>query len=508
MDSEEEIEDIGSEISMNLVFDPSGKHDAYKVFVDSDGESEDTDYESSVDLMLEHFSGTNEATENFVDSDEEDADHKIYQDQNLGLEHSSPKNTAEKKFVQSGNLLFKSAEKSKECVDYVFKMKDDKCSPKCYKECSIVMKSMTATELECFKRFKGKSVIETKNNLLNHLKSQSDLGVSVRGYVLKGQTFCTKFFSEVTKVSEYILKTVWRDFMGGAQQYIHGNNCNPRESVASVKCTCWIKVFSQLYGQSAPDECTTVLPCWLTKATLFRIYINESTPPFVKKSNFYNIFKVKFGHMRTDKSLPHVRISKYSTHSVCPQCVALASYQKSCRTELELEYCKSLKFKHKERYGLARRRICEIQEMAITYPAEHLFISLDGMDNRKSDLPKFQQNVKNFGKFQKLPSHITGAIITSGLYPDKMKNFFFINHNQFEQGSNMVITIIYQLLQAFLKDHKKFPKYLHINTDNCGRENKNRFVFTFLSALVELEIFCEITMDFLIVGHTGTGTLN
>ena len=67
----------------------------------------------------------------------------------------------------------------------------------------------------------------------------------------------------------------------------------------------------------------------------------------------------------------------------------------------------------------------------------------------------------------------------------------------------MVITIIYHLLQAFLQCNKKFPRCLHVNTDNCGRENKNRYVFSFLSALVELGIFHEVTMDFLIVGHTG-----
>ena len=67
----------------------------------------------------------------------------------------------------------------------------------------------------------------------------------------------------------------------------------------------------------------------------------------------------------------------------------------------------------------------------------------------------------------------------------------------------MVITIIYHLLHAFLQDHKKFPKTLHLQTDNCGRENKNRYVFTFLSALVELGVFSTITMDFLLVGHTG-----
>ena len=165
--------------------------------------------------------------------------------------------------------------------------------------------------------------------------------------------------------------------------------------------------------------------------------------------------------------------------------------------------CNSLQYKHKEKFGLARRKICEIQELAERFPNEHICIALDGMDNRKSDLPKFQENAKNLGGFYKLPSHITGAIVTSGLYPEKLKNFFFLNHNQFEQGSCMVISIIYHILQAVLKDHGKFPKHLHIFTDNCGRENKNRFVFSFLSALVELEVFADITMDFLLVGHTG-----
>ena len=116
---------------------------------------------------------------------------------------------------------------------------------------------------------------------------------------------------------------------------------------------------------------------------------------------------------------------------------------------------------------------------------------------------KLIKNVKNLGNFHKLPSHITGTIVTSGFYAENVKNFFFVNHNQFEQASNMVITVIYHVLHSFLQDHKKFPKHLHLNTDNCGRENKNRYVFSFLSALVQLGVFSSITMDFLLVGHTG-----
>ena len=39
--------------------------------------------------------------------------------------------------------------------------------------------------------------------------------------------------------------------------------------------------------------------------------------------------------------------------------------------------------------------------------------------------------------------------------------------------------------------------------DNCWKENKNRFLLSFLSSLVQLNIFKEATVSFLIVGHTG-----
>ena len=38
--------------------------------------------------------------------------------------------------------------------------------------------------------------------------------------------------------------------------------------------------------------------------------------------------------------------------------------------------------------------------------------------------------------------------------------------------------------------------------DNCGRENKNRFVLLYLCYLVLRKTFAEVTMNFLQVGHT------
>ena len=88
----------------------------------------------------------------------------------------------------------------------------------------------------------------------------------------------------------------------------------------------------------------------------------------------------------------------------------------------------------------------------------------------------------------------------------------------------MIVSIVFRMVQDFLKDHKFLPPVLFLNLDNCGRENKvkaliiinlgiqltfsfqNRYLLAFLCALVELGVFREIVVYFLLVGRTGKGT--
>ena len=36
----------------------------------------------------------------------------------------------------------------------------------------------------------------------------------------------------------------------------------------------------------------------------------------------------------------------------------------------------------------------------------------------------------------------------------------------------MIVSIVFRMVQDFLKDHKFLPPVLFLNLDNCGRENK------------------------------------
>jgi hypothetical protein len=46
------------------------------------------------------------------------------------------------------------------------------------------------------------------------------------------------------------------------------------------------------------------------------------------------------------------------------------------------------------------------------------------------------------------------------------------------------------------------PKRLYLQLDNSAKNNKNRFVMAFCSLLTARGIFKEVTMGFLVVGHT------
>jgi hypothetical protein len=46
------------------------------------------------------------------------------------------------------------------------------------------------------------------------------------------------------------------------------------------------------------------------------------------------------------------------------------------------------------------------------------------------------------------------------------------------------------------------PPILHVQLDNCWKDNKSRYVFCFWSMLVAKGIFEEVFVSFLLVGHT------
>ena len=190
------------------------------------------------------------------------------------------------------------------------------CSKSCGNSCSEFVKNMKKEDkLDFAVHFKGASKDEVKNKLLSHLKSQKVIGFEVHSFICNSHSFCTPAFSHISGISTYLVTKVLKDFQAGKNQYIHGSTEVPRRSHANVNFISWMVCYSELHGQSDPEKLTTVLPAFLNKSELFKIYQAEAPQPHVKSSTFYYLFRKEFGFNRSNKLLPNIRISKYSSHS-------------------------------------------------------------------------------------------------------------------------------------------------------------------------------------------------
>ena len=61
------------------------------------------------------------------------------------------------------------------------------------------------------------------------------------------------------------------------------------------------------------------------------------------------------------------------------------------------------------------------------------------MSKWQSALPRYRENEKGLQGTERLATVITGGIIWSGVYPDKRRDIFFLNHEQFGKLNGFLV---------------------------------------------------------------------
>lgn len=123
---------------------------------------------------------------------------------------------------------------------------------------------------------------------------------------------------------------------------------------------------------------------------------------------------------------------------------------------------------------------------------------MDGTDQLKWGWPQFAEITKKDGVLR-LKSHLMIALMNVGgnrdcIIFDTMDNIF--------HDANLTIECIHRCITFHQDKYDRLPRTLNLQMDNCTRENKNTYMFGFLSWLVERGVFDCIHISFLPVGHT------
>ena len=228
-----------------------------------------------------------------------------------------------------------------------------------------------------------------------------------------------------------------------------------------------------------------------TKKKDIRNLINQS----LQESGESEISILAF-HAMWRNSFSHVQIPRTSRFSKCNVCWEFTSIVDKIVSNTMKDRLKQIYQRHHELQRQEQDAYEEVKLDARNRPDKFMSIVVDGMDQNTTMVPKMRQTVKNIeGRYVK--THLCKVLVHGwGLCCD----LWIDAHHKHD--SNQVETSIMRVLRHMHITRTALPPILCIHADNCGRENKNKYLLGLCATLVGLGYFEEVQVGFLLVGHT------
>ena len=167
--------------------------------------------------------------------------------------------------------------------------------------------------------------------------------------------------------------------------------------------------------------------------------------------------------------LPYIKVRKVKRFAKCKECSRFkeemdktnGAARETLRHELDAHI--EWQFREREKYYKHRFK-------ARMFPQKYMTMSVDGMDNGKTSIPRTHRDDKDTDKAtHKLGIHLTGVLMHGRKDPVRAYTWY----DRFPTGSDSVASIICHALKETAKD-APLPPVLYLHLDNCFRENKNR----------------------------------
>lgn len=159
------------------------------------------------------------------------------------------------------------------------------------------------------------------------------------------------------------------------------------------------------------------------------------------------------------------KVQRFATCSICKEFDEKIGRSTGAKRKFLLsEKNKHIEWQYRERDEETKHHF-----KAQRNPDKYMFMSIDGMDNAKTDLFKFAAEDKKTDQATKFPTHLTGVVMAGR----PVNNYVYTWYDRFPSGSDSVITVLLKCLHETAKK-APLPPVLYLHLDNCSRENKNR----------------------------------
>jgi hypothetical protein len=260
-------------------------------------------------------------------------------------------------------------------------------------------------------------------------------------------------------------------------------------SEADADCRQWFELYFSTIGDYMPHFSKIHLPPALYK-DMHTVYLSDMELQNViytqlAKHQWRSIWKTHF---------PHVYVGKYSMFATCDICASfkralLEKHSLSERMALRDEQRLHIAWVRAERGIYHKHRF-----MSRSEPKRYLSMIIDGMDQKKTDLPWVWPLDKGTASLPRIKTHVTGVI----MHGHKPSSLLFVDFLDVPHDPNLTCHIINRSLLTL---EGPIPPIFKLQLDNTSKENKNSTILIYMALLVFTGVFDIAEINFLLVGH-------
>ncbi len=319
-----------------------------------------------------------------------------------------------------------------------------------------------------------------------------------------GRTVCNAFLNKAFRFSFDMITAVRNGNKEEISQVAAASSSSPfcQLSLSSDRNTeqrdaiiTFLERLADNCGDKMPDSAEIHLPFFRKRDVLhsfkdeFRILypIDVSLP---SNSYFYRVWRQYARNIKVRK------LGRFAKCTICEQLrEGLAEATKNGDHKRQ-SLIKKMKTEHNEMVGRERREYKKKRDKARLQPTEYMSMIVDGADQSAFGLPHFMIKTKD-DRGHTIKVRLVGLLEHNQV--NKLRLFTLTE--EFPSGANHVIEAIHRFLAERINE-SALPRVFYIQVDNCTKENKNRYIFAYIESLIRWNIFDQVEVGFLPVGHT------
>ena len=209
-------------------------------------------------------------------------------------------------------------------------------------------------------------------------------------------------------------------------------------------------------------------------------------------------------HRHWRQSHPNIYPSKgagKSLFAACDSCCLYKATMQNAVSEADVLTIHTARMKHLLRQKLERMFYAVRRTRSAQPGASTLSMIIDAIDHKKAEVIK-----KKGRQAKSTDTAVLSQAMQSVLVHGRgVWNFVSQPHiNAGGGGVNYTIECLQRVLDSLQAEHPDtpLPRTLYLQLDNCSGSNKNKYMLAYASSLVEMGVFDEVVLSFLMVGHT------